>query len=239
MTRPLLVLALLTGATSALAQPEVSLGADLVNRYVWRGIDYGDQINVQPGLAVSFGGVEVGTWASYGISSIGSGPAFAEQDFYVSASAGPATFGVTDYYYPILNDSETSDFLNFSGDYAGAHTLEGFVQLAPEGLPVSLLVATAFYNASDFPTYVELGTGFALGGLDWSAAAGAVFALDAPEGTAGSPFYGTTTDAAFINLTLGVGKSLQITDAFALPISAALVVNPDSERSFLVFGISL
>ncbi|PAP78247.1 TorF family putative porin [Rubrivirga marina] len=239
MPRSLLALALFLAAPTALAQPGVSLGADIVSRYVWRGIDYGDQINIQPTLAVTFDNVEVGTWASYSISSFGDGPAFAEQDFYVSASAGPASFGITDYYYPILNGAESSDFFNFDGDYAGAHTLEAFVQLAPESVPLSLLVATAFYNASDFPTYVELGTGFELGGLEWGAAAGAVFALDPPEGTTGSPFYGTTDDAALINLSLGATKDIPLTDAFSLPVSAALIVNPDSERSFLVFGVSL
>ena len=239
MPRPLLALALILAAPATLAQPGVTLGADIVSRYVWRGIDYGDQINVQPALAVSFDNVEVGTWASYSVSSVGDGPAFAEQDFYVSATAGPVAFGITDYYYPILNGAETSDFFNFDDDYAGAHTLEGFVQFAPEGAPVSLLVATAFYNASDFPTYVELGTGFALGGIEWGAAAGAVFALDPPEGTAGSPFYGTTDDAALINLSLGASKEIPVTSSFSLPVSASLIVNPDSERSFLVFGVSL
>ena len=235
----LLALALLVAAPPAFAQVEVSLGADLVNRYVWRGIDYGDQVNVQPALAVRFGTVEVGTWASYGVSSIGDGPAFAEQDFYVSASAGPVSFGVTDYYYPILNGAETSDFFNVGDDYEGAHTLEAFARVAPEGVPLSVLVATAFYNAPDTPTYVEVGTGFDLGGLSWSGAAGAVFAVDPPEGTAGSPFYGTTDDAALINLSLGVGREIPVTDAFSLPITAAFVVNPYTERSYLVFGLSL
>ena len=222
----------------AMAQ-SVGIGADLVSRYIWRGIDYGDQINVQPSLSVSFDNVEVGTWASYSISSVGGGAAFAEQDFYVSTTVGAVSFGITDYYYPIQNGSVNSDFLNFDDDYAGAHTLEAFVQLAPENVPLSVLVATSFYNASDFPTYVEVGTGFEFASVDWSAAAGAVFAIDPPEGTAGSPFYGTTSDAALINLSLGAGRDIPITDAFSLPVSAALVVNPYVERSYLVFGISL
>ena len=238
MSRSLFALVLLLAAPSVFAQ-EVSLGADIVSRYIWRGIDYGDQINIQPSLAVAFDNVEVGTWASYSLSSVGGGPAFAEQDFYISTTAGPVSFGITDYYYPILNDSETSDFLNFDDDYAGAHTFEAFVQLAPEQVPFSLLVATSFYNATDYPTYVELGTGFELGGVEWGAAAGAVFAIDPPEGTAGSPFYGTTDNAALINLSLGAGTDIPITDAFALPVSAALIVNPYVERSFLVFGVSL
>ena len=239
MPRSLLVLALLLVAPSALSQPSVSLGADIVSRYIWRGIDYGDQINIQPALAVAFDNVEIGTWASYSLSSVGGGAAFAEQDFYISTTAGPVSFGITDYYYPILNGSETSDFFNFDDDYAGAHTFEAFVQLAPENVPVSLLVATSFYNATDYPTYVELGTGFELGGVEWGAAAGAVFAIDPPEGTAGSPFYGTTDDAALINLSLGAGKEIPITNSFSLPVSAAFIVNPDSEVSYLVFGVSL
>lgn len=218
---------------------EVGVGADFVSHYVWRGIDYGDQVNLQPHLSVSVGNVEVGTWASYSLSSVGGGAGFAEQDFYISASAGPVAFGVTDYYYPILNGSESSDLFNFADGYEGAHTLEAFVQLAPESVPLSILVATAFYNAVDFPTYVEVGTGFEFGGVEWGAAAGAVFAIDSPEGTAGSPFYGTTDDAALINLSLGLGRDIPLTDSFSLPVAAALVVNPYSEKSYLVFGISL
>ena len=242
MPRSLLLLMLLLAAPSAFAQPAVSLGADLVSRYIWRGIDYGDQVNIQPALAVTINDVvEIGTWASYSISSVGDDEGFAEQDFYISTTAGPVSFGVTDYYYPSLpdTDDELSDLFNFDDGGNGAHTLEAFVQIAPEEFPVSLLVATAFYNADDFPTYVELGTGFEFGGVDWGAAAGAVFALDAPEGTAGSPFYGTTDDAAFINLSFSAGRDIPITDSFSLPVSAALIANPYTERSYLVFGISL
>ena len=45
----ILVLALVLSVPSVLAQPEVSLGADLVSRYVWRGLDFGQSAAVQPG----------------------------------------------------------------------------------------------------------------------------------------------------------------------------------------------
>ena len=55
MSRLALFVAMLCVGPGAAAQPSVSLGADVVSRYVWRGIDYGDQVNLQPSLAVSFG----------------------------------------------------------------------------------------------------------------------------------------------------------------------------------------
>ena len=54
MKKLLLTAALLSiGLTSVPATAEISIGADVVSRYVWRGTDWGDGASVQPGIAYS------------------------------------------------------------------------------------------------------------------------------------------------------------------------------------------
>ena len=81
------------------ADAGVSFGADVVNRYVWRGTDFGNAVSVQPGMSISHGNIEVGAWSSWAIS--GSeiiGGNFNENDLYASFSAGPIGITLTDYY---------------------------------------------------------------------------------------------------------------------------------------------
>ena len=68
---------------------------------------------------------------------------------------------------------------------------------------------------------------------------GAVFALDSADGTQGSGYYATSNDAAITVLSLTAAKEVPITTEFALPVFGQYVVNPETERSFLLFGISL
>ena len=49
-----LVMISMMGFSSAAGQ--VSLGADVVSRYVWRGVDFGESMSVQPSLSFSAGG---------------------------------------------------------------------------------------------------------------------------------------------------------------------------------------
>ena len=52
------VLALGLLSTTA-AEAEIGIGADLVNRYVWRGADFGDGASIQPYISYASGPVEV------------------------------------------------------------------------------------------------------------------------------------------------------------------------------------
>lgn len=75
---------------------EVSLGADVVSRYIWRGLDFGNAVSVQPGLSVAFGDLEVGSWASYAIT----GSTADEFDLYATYAIGDFSVGLTDYSFP-------------------------------------------------------------------------------------------------------------------------------------------
>jgi hypothetical protein len=48
-----------------------------------------------------------------------------------------------------------------------------------------------------------------------------------------------STDAAITKLSLTASKGISITESFTLPISASYYLNPYSERSYFIFGISL
>ena len=221
---------LVTLASAALAGPaaaqSASFGADIVSRYVWRGIDFGESVSVQPSLTLGAGGLEAGAWGSYSISA--SGADANENDLWVTysvvtSSGASLSTGLTDYYFP-APDSE----LGFR--HSEAHTLEWSLAFSgPESFPVSLFAGLVADD--DKPMYLEAGLPVALvDDVELGMHAGMV--------TTASAFYGTE-GAALVNLGVTAAKDLEITDTFALPASVAYIYNPDQDRAFLFFGLSL
>lgn len=240
MRRLLLALLVCAPALPALAQPDVGLGADLVSRYVWRGYDFGESFSAQPSLSITSGGLEVGAWGSYAISAADAN----ELDLYISYTVGAVTVGVTDYYFPAappdLGITSGADYFNFDNDGDGAHYIEPFVSLSGgEALPLALTVATVAYNDPTYSTYVELAYQLALGETELGLSVGSVLALDPIDGSPGSAFYGTANDATVTSVALSASRTIPITTAFSLPVFGRYVVNPETERAFLLFGVSL
>ncbi len=207
-----------------------SLGSDLVSRYIWRGADFGESASVQPALAFSVAGFEIGTWASYSFTSDGAGAN--EHDVWVgytveTATAGSFSVGVTDYYFPAPGGA---GFFNFDGNGEGAHWIEPYVSYTgPEAFPVTLFGGMFVHNDPDNSVYLEASYPFKVDGVELGFTAGAVAGQSA--------FYGTE-GFAFVNLGLSASRAIPITDAFSLPLSVAYILNPDMERSYLVFGLS-
>jgi len=211
----------------------VSFGADFYNRYIWRGADFGDSFSIQPGLALSAGNFEIGTWGSYSISADGAGAN--EHDLYASfgidlGSSASLSLTVTDYYFP-NSDGESGKWTNFDGDGEGAHFIEFMGSLAlPKSFPLSLTAALMVHNDPDNSLYIEAGVPFSVDDVELGFTLGLV--------TGESGFYGVD-EVSLVNLGLSASKDLQITDSFALPLSAAYILNPATEKSYLVFGFSL
>lgn len=229
--RASLLLGLLLIAAPASAQ--VHLGADLMSRYVWRGFDFGESFSIQPTLEYSTARFSVGTWASYSIAADGS--AANEHDLYASYTAGPVTFGLTDYYFPAPPSSNGvpsgAQFFNFDSDGEGAHYLEPSMGISgPDTFPISVYGAIVAYNDPDNSIYLEAQYPFTVDDVEIGITAGIV--------PMESAFYGTT-GPAFVNAGLSVSKTLPITETFSLPIGVSYIINPYTERSFLVFGLSL
>lgn len=230
--RPVLLLlaVILLGSVRPAAAQSFSLGADVVTRYVWRGVDFGESMSVQPALEFSAGALTVGSWASYSISASG---AYAnEHDLYASVALGPITVGITDYHFPAPgNDSLGLDFFNYED--GGSHFLELNVGAGgTENFPLSISANIFFHNDDDNSVYIQLDYPFTVEDVDL----GVTVAFVPQE----SAFYGTSA-FGFVNLGLSASRALKITDSFSLPVSVSYIVNPtpDAARSFLVFGVSL
>ncbi|MCY4159636.1 MAG: hypothetical protein OXF48_08505, partial [Bacteroidetes bacterium] len=193
----------------------ISFGADFFSRYIWRGYDFGDSFSIQPGLALSAGNFELGSWASYSISA--DGAAANEHDLYASfgfdlGSSASLAFTITDYYFPT-----GTEWSNFDGDGQGAHWIELMTSITlPESFPLSLTAAFMVHNDPDNSLYIEAGVPFSVSDVDM----GFTLGLLPVE----SGFYGVE-EASLVNLSLSASKDLQITDSFALPLSAAYTLN--------------
>ena len=145
----LLVLSMLYG--------EVTIGVDVVSRYVWRGSDYGNAASVQPGIETAVGPVTVGAWGSFPITDpIGtSATAGNECDLYASTTVGPVGLTLTDYFFPAY--AGTDSLLNVD-----IHVFE--LSAGADVGPVSVLAAANVSGDDDNSTYLELTYGaFSLG----------------------------------------------------------------------------
>ena len=210
---------------------EFSFGADIVSRYIFRGIDFGESASVQPSLTFNSGGLEIGTWASYATNP-GSADAN-EHDLWIGYSAGAFSVGITDYYFPNATDADTVaiGFSDFSGDGEGAHWIEPYVSFGgTDSFPVTLYAAYNAYNDPDNSLYINASMPFAVGGMEMSFGIGA---------SAGKSALYVTEGFSIIDMVLGASKSIPITDKFELPVSVSYILNPTADKSFLVFGISL
>ena len=217
------------------ADAGVGFGADVVNRYVWRGTDFGNAVSIQPGMSISHGNIEIGAWSSWAISGGGAN----ENDLYASFSSGPIGITLTDYYFPTqdFNDDpsegeiKTDDAFFSYSDEDEVHWLEISASLAPDGVPLSALVA---YNVSGDP--------------DNSFWAEATYDLGEIEETAVNVTVGLGNGAYTYELDenpeddeapedtidlVSVGLNMSKGDYFA-----SYILNPNRESTFLVFGRS-
>lgn len=229
-----------------------SLGVDITNRYVWRGLNLGGNApSIQPSLAFSFGNekhaLSIGTWGAY---SMGGTQMFQEADLFLTYSYSEiVSVTLTDYFFP--DDMGTSPKYFDYGKNTTGHLYEATLGLnGPERFPISLVFAMNFFGADArkinddgsagdifMSKYIELGYAHSVKGVDVNYFIGA--ALDNPDEDRGEiGFYGNQS-MGLINLGVSASKSIEVTEKFSIPISTSLIFNPDSERIFLVLGISL
>ena len=226
----ILVCGLVAMVNTAKAQdkPEVSVSADFVNQYIWRGQDLGD-ISVQPTLGVAYKGLSITAWGSVGLSDNEDTKEF---DLTLSYSLGNFNIGITDYWFNTPNDRYFS--------YAAHKTSHVFE--ANIGYDFGLCALQWYTNFAGndgvnksgdraYSSYVELSAPFKLVGADWTAAVGAV-----PYATS---FYGEAGGFAVTNVSLKASKDINITKTFSVPVFAGIYANPSTEKAYLAFGFTL
>lgn len=214
----LIALLVMTSFTEVRAQETtespISVGADLVSRYVWRGLDFGNAPAVQPTIELALGNFAIGAWGSYTLNS----SSYLEADLYASYSFD---FGLsviaTDYYFPAAEFGGVTDSSYFDLD---AHSFE--IGLSQE-IGDFYLSAYYFLNLND-DFYVEAGYSFE----HFSLFVGG-----------GNQSYTSDTEFKITNFGISTSKEIPFSDSFSLPVSGALVFNPDLQQFNIVFGFSL
>lgn len=82
-----------------------------------------------------------------------------------------------------------------------------------------------------YSSYVEINAPFKLGGLDFAASLGAT-----PFQS--SAVYGETSGFSVIDISLEASKDIKITESFSIPMFAKITMNPQTEGTYFVFGVS-
>ena len=219
-----------SATTLAQESVETTASADFVNQYIWRGQDLGG-VAVQPTLGVSYKGLSLTAWGSYGLTD----PADTKEfDLTLGYALGGFNIGITDYWFSTGLDAEGR---YFKYDAHGTnHVFEATVGYDFGVASVQWYTNFAGNDGANtdgkraYSSYVEANVPFRLGGADWTATAGAV------------PFATTsyaTTGFAVTNLALKAEKAIKITDTFCIPVFGQLAANPCAQKAYLVFGFTL
>ena len=208
----LAILVSISGTKDANAQVEVSTGMDLYSTYVWRGVAYSGP-SWQPYVDLAVGDLTIGAWGSQGYDG------FQEMDLYISYSLGDLSAGLTSYYYPGSNWTEE-----------GSQAYE--VNL---GYSLGSISIGANYILNDDETgegagHVGQDMYFELG---YSGSAADIFI------GAGDGWHSSTTDFGLVNIGVTKSKDIIITESFSIPLTGAVIYNPDSEQLYILAGISV
>lgn len=232
-----LVIGMMAFGTVANAQDnvEASVSADIVSKYVWRGMNC-DDASIQPTLGVSYKGLSLTAWGSYGLTEKDS---FHEFDLTLAYSTGNFHAGVTDFWN---NAWYRSEYFSYgSGLATTSHTFEANVGY--DFGPLSLDWYTVFAGIDGvtesgkraYTSYVELNAPFSLGGLDCTATVGAI-----PYNCDGG-YYADVNGKGFAvtNVSLKASKDIKVNDTFSIPVFAAINANPSTQKAYFTFGITL
>lgn len=219
-------------SVSAQEKVETTLGADVVSSYIWRGQDLGSAA-VQPSLGISYAGLSLSAWGSYGLAS---DTGTKELDFTVSYSVGGFTFGITDYY--CVSGAVTTPGRYFEyGAHSTSHVFEGNIGYDFDVLSINWFTNFAGADGMNssakraYSSYVEVAAPFKLGSVDWTATLGFV-----PYSTS---FYASADGFAVTNIAVKATKELNITPSFKLPVFAGITANPSEEKLYFTAGFSI
>ncbi len=220
-------------ATTAKAQDKdfcATISADVVNQYIWRGLDVGNA-SIQPSLGLGWKGLSLTAWGSVGITEASDTK---ELDLTLSYATGGFNIGITDYWFNTGQDPRNRYFKYDS--HGTNHVFE--VNVGYDFGVASLQWYTNFAGNDGvnkdgkraYSSYVEAAVPFSLAGADWSAVVGAV-----PYATTSY----STTGFAVTNVSLKATKNIRVTDTFSVPIFGQVVANPCSQKAYLVLGFML
>jgi hypothetical protein len=207
---------------------DFSVGADVVSSYVWRG-DYLTGAAIQPAASLSIAGVSLSAWGSVDLFGLTK-----EVDFTLGYEIAGLSLAITDYW---CVDEGVFDYFKYGNDET-AHVFEATIgyTLPIESFPLSLTWNTNIAGAdatkangeTAYSTYIEAAYPFSIKSVGLEAALGL------------TPWEGAYSDGLnVVNISLKASKEIKITDSFSLPAFGQIILNPNKEGIYFVFGISL
>ena len=239
-----ILLALAPMAAMAQYDVETSVRADLVSKYMWRGLDKGG-ISLQPSAKVSWMGAYFKFFGNTGFEK--EDPEELDLTLGYQFPFG-LNVGITDYWETGITPYDL--YFQYKKEET-AHRLEA--NLGYSCKYFSLQGYTIFwgndYKRSDhkqaYSTYIELTVPFSLGGLDWtvqggftpmeSAAHQKVF--DEKDENYGMWYYTYANGAACCHASLTASKELSFRK-FSVPIYAVISANPYMKTAQLLAGVA-
>ena len=210
---------------------EFSAVADVVSSYVWRGFNLGGT-SIQPSLGFSAGNFSIGAWGSVNAVDFQS---YKEFDLTVGYRIAGISIGITDYW---IAPEGTTSYFNYDKDKGTAHTFEATAgyTLPVEKFPLAFSWSTNFAGfdgvksngETAWSSYFEVSYPFAVKDVALTAALGLT-----PWET---DYYGSG-GFSVVNINLKAVKEIKIGE-FVLPTFVQVILNPRTESTFLVFGVS-
>jgi len=200
-------------------------GADLVSRYIFRGLDFGSSPAIQPHFSYSYKGFTIGAWGSYAFIAT---PAGIEADLYVSYDFD---FGLSlflyDYYFPVeelilKKDSIIGPVRKGSYfDYANHHYFEiGGTQYFRS------FYASLFYGFHNMDNAIYVEGGYEFKWLTFFVGGG-------------NKIYSKSEKFNIVNVGVKARKDIRITKNYAIGLTSSVVLNPNMEQIHIVFGLCL
>ena len=217
-------------AANAQDKVEGSVSADVVSRYVWRGQALGDAA-VQPSASLSYKGLSLSAWGSYGFLNTEDTKEF---DLTLSYTVGGFNVGVTDYWFSYYG-ADNKYFEYRAHDTS--HVWEANVGY--DFGPLAIQWYTNFAGADGinksgkraYSSYVQLSAPFSLATCDWTATIGAV-----PYATS---FYSDVNGFAVTNVALRATKAIPVCKKWSLPLFLEGSCNPSTKKGYLVVGFTV
>ncbi len=213
-------------------QSAISVKADIVSTYIWRGMTPSPSPNIQPEIRYKVGKLEMGLWGSTDFTGN-----YKEIDIFITYSIKGFSATFTDYY-----NAMSKKYFDYNNKTTG-HQLELGMSYQHEKFPLQLYVGTIVYGAdkrysydtntqdsisNDYSTYIELNYSFNVKQVKIDAFLGA---------TPFTSMYGDGFAIVYTGLT--ASRKIKITSKYSLPIFATFAVNPQKQDYFVIFGITL
>mgnify|MGYP000867920887 CR=1 FL=1 len=239
-SRIIITLLLTVIFSSSIAQSTtLSPGVDIMSRYIWRGLNLGGSSpSIQPSIKLTHKNFTLGTWGAF---DLGNNLTIQETDLYLTYSpVEMLSFTLTDYFfadelatnnhYFEYNEDSTAHILEFAASFNGT-----------DKIPFTFLAAVNFWgadarksdNKKQYSTYFELGYKRMLDDVECKIFIGGTV-NDPKDNETG--FYAES--AGITNIGITAIRKIEISSKFNIPITGSFIINPKSEKIFLVMGFS-